>query len=1124
VGNLPHRKPPVFGFRVGKAQNFTVRMKNQVNRHLLRFLAAAFSSAIVCDTFAVDPRAYAVELSAEVQAAPAQITLKWTGDGNATGYSVFRKAPSASSWTAQTTLAANAAAWTDVSVANGGSYEYAVTKTTSAGYAGTGYMFAGINATLVENRGKLILLVDNSFSSSLSAELGRLQQDLVGDGWTVIRHDVSRNDSVVTVKNLIKADYNADPGNVKSVFLFGHVPVPYSGDNNPPPDGHPDHQGAWPADAYYGDMNGVWTDSSVNNTSGTARSTLQNVPGDGKFDQTDLPSDVDLQVGRVDLANMTCFANKTPARNELDLLRAYLNKDHNFRVGAISVPRRGLVRDTFGDIYGENFASSGWRNSSAFFGPQNSVAVDYDQYIPTLRDNGYLWSYGAGGGTFTTCSGIGSSDDFALNDVKTVFAGFIGSYFGDWDSESSFLRAPLGSGTCLAVVWDGRPHWFLHHMALGETIGYSTRVSQNNVGGGLYSTQNWGTHRVHIALMGDPTLRLHPVIPPSNVSASASAGVTLNWSPSPDTAIQGYAVYRGSSVNGPFTRISGGSLLSTLGMTDPGGAAGSVYMVRAVKLEQSASGTYYNPSVGAFVTASAPIILAPSAPSNLSGSPVSSTSIRLQWSDNSANESGFNLMRKVGVSGSYAKIAVGANSTSLTETGLSAATQYFYKVSAWNGGGESTFSTEISVNTPANLVNGAFLGSDSSTGGTWKGVYGSEGYNIIGDRASYSTPVTVTPSGQTQWIWNWAPTDPAALQRASDGTRIASCWYSFTTMNVALNFSSSTHHKLTVYCLDWDAAGRSEVVEIVDANQNVLQSRTVSGFQKGVYLSFDVTGAVTLRVRAVTGTAVISGIFIDPLPLALSQVATPSFLPGSGTFSSGQKISISCATTGAAIRYTTDGSAPNSGSPLYTGPLTLSLSSVLSARAFVSGMADSAVASASFTVQSSSTSSAKVSFVGIDTTRQGTWKGVLGTEAYSIPADVQVAPSYITIGATGKSEWTWVYSTTDARGVQRPNLANRLASCAYNSSFQYDLNFTDGKTHSLALYCLDWDRANRSQLIEILDYDSKAVLHSYTLSSFAGGTYLNYALKGHVAVRVTGKSGPNAVVSGLFVDPSATQL
>src|SRR6185437_4260138 len=238
------------------------------------------------------------------------------------------------------------------------------------------------------------------------------------------------------------------------------------------------------------------------------------------FDQSDLPSDVELELGRVDLYNMTCFSNKTPSRNEVDLLRAYLEKDHNFRTGQLVVPRRGLICDNFGERSGEAFASSGWRSFAPFFGAENDTQVAYGTYFSTLKDNGYLCSYGTGGGSWYTCDGIGGSDDFATTDIKTVFTAFLGSYFGDWDNESAFLRAPLGSGYCLATAWAGRPHWFFHPMGLGQTIGYTAKLSQNNKNGGEYAPQNYGTHQVHVALLGDPTLRLHAVLPPANVSAA----------------------------------------------------------------------------------------------------------------------------------------------------------------------------------------------------------------------------------------------------------------------------------------------------------------------------------------------------------------------------------------------------------------------------------------------------------------------------------------------------------------------------------------------------------------------------------------------------------------------------
>ncbi len=408
-----------------------------------------------------------------------------------------------------------------------------------------------------------------------------------------MRRDVSRTDTPANIKKLIRAEYDADPSNLKSVFLFGHVPVPYSGNFNP--DGHSDHQGAWTADAYYADVDGTWTDQSVN-TASAEKPWNHNRPGDGKFDQSELPSSVELEVGRVDLANMTCFANTAPFRSELDLLRQYLNKDHNFRHRLFTVQRRGLVCDNFGEHDGDAFASSGWRNFASFFGAGRTLAVPGGSYFSTLASQDYLWSYGCGGGSWYTCNGLGSSVDFVTTDIKSVFNMYVGSYFGDWDNESNFLRAPLGSTSyALTSVWSGRPHWFFHHMALGETIGYSTRLSQNNSSGGLYGPQSHGTRYVHVALLGDPTLRMHPVLPPANLTGLISgAGVVLAWSPSADSDVQGYHVYRSASMNGPFIRLTTTPIPET-SFTDASVVAGTHnYMVRAIKLERSGGGTYFN--------------------------------------------------------------------------------------------------------------------------------------------------------------------------------------------------------------------------------------------------------------------------------------------------------------------------------------------------------------------------------------------------------------------------------------------------------------------------------------------------------------------------------------------------
>ena len=65
-----------------------------------------------------NPRYYAVVVSATVQAAPALITLCCAADASATGYNIYRKAPSATSWTHLTSLAGSATTWIDANVAS----------------------------------------------------------------------------------------------------------------------------------------------------------------------------------------------------------------------------------------------------------------------------------------------------------------------------------------------------------------------------------------------------------------------------------------------------------------------------------------------------------------------------------------------------------------------------------------------------------------------------------------------------------------------------------------------------------------------------------------------------------------------------------------------------------------------------------------------------------------------------------------------------------------------------------------------------------------------------------------------------------------------------------------------
>jgi hypothetical protein len=80
--------------------------------------------------------------------------------------------------------------------------------------------------------------------------------------------------------------------------------------------------------------------------------------------------------------------------------------------------------------------------------------------------------------------------------------------------------------------------------------------------------------------------------------------------------------------------------------------------------------------------------------------------------------------------------------------------------------------------------------------------------------------------------------------------------------------------------------------------------------------------------------------------------ATPAFSPTTGSYTTAQTVSISDTTPGAAIYYTTNGTAPTTGSTLYTGTITVSASATLKAIAPAPGYLQSGVGSATYTIGS----------------------------------------------------------------------------------------------------------------------------------------------------------------------------
>src|SRR3989475_9211062 len=80
------------------------------------------------------------------------------------------------------------------------------------------------------------------------------------------------------------------------------------------------------------------------------------------------------------------------------------------------------------------------------------------------------------------------------------------------------------------------------------------------------------------------------------------------------------------------------------------------------------------------------------------------------------------------------------------------------------------------------------------------------------------------------------------------------------------------------------------------------------------------------------------------------RVAAPTFSQGGGTYTGSVTVTISDATSGAAIHYTTDGSTPTTSSPVYGGALTFNQTTTLKAMAAARGVTASRVSSATRTL------------------------------------------------------------------------------------------------------------------------------------------------------------------------------
>ena len=165
---------------------------------------------------------------------------------------------------------------------------------------------------------------------------------------------------------------------------------------------------------------------------------------------------------------------------------------------------------------------------------------------------------------------------------------------------------------------------------------------------------------------------------------------------------------------------------------------------------------------------------------------------------------------------------------------------------------------------------------------------------------------------------------------------------------------------------------------------------------------------------------------------------------------------------------------------------------------------------------------ATASFLKQDTTTQGSWIGTYGGQGYDIVSGPTSLPSYASVTPSGQTTYTWTTTSSDPRALQVPGSSNRVAAVWFSkTSFSVDVNLNDGKSHDLELYFDDWDSLGRAETVQISNA-AGTVLSTESISSFSSGLYLDWQVSGKLVITITRTAGPNAVLNGLFIDPTAT--
>ena len=348
---------------------------------------------------------------------------------------------------------------------------------------------ASVYEPRIHGRPYVIVLVNNRLYPNVADEINRYVGDL--DAEDLDAHVITLNATIhpSTIRSIINTEYNKG---ATGCLLVGDFLQAWYEMSNPSPWGNEQ----FPTDLYYMDLNGLWNDTD----------------GDGLFDQHSGDQEPEIWVGRLKASNMDV--------DEVSLIKNYFEKNHAYRTGALSLPKRALIYiddDWVGSASSiEAAVGTVFSNRTLVTDPYTTTSSDY---LARLQQDYSLVHVMVHGSSFSHCfknggwDGVVRSGDIRSVDPNAFFyvlfscsnARFIErNYIAGWYVFSNtYGLAAVSSTKTGAILGD----YYFYSNFLGHNLGYAFKSW-------LVQALGWGSNFdkwfYGMTIIGDPTLTLFP--------------------------------------------------------------------------------------------------------------------------------------------------------------------------------------------------------------------------------------------------------------------------------------------------------------------------------------------------------------------------------------------------------------------------------------------------------------------------------------------------------------------------------------------------------------------------------------------------------------------------------------